>query len=86
MDGLIDVKRKGIKSIGCWANYVTLTFDHTHDLDHGFSRSHFEIAVLTWNERDVSRSFMSVTTMGWADVPDSDRGDFRCRRAVDRSS
>ena len=27
-----------------------------------------------------------VTMLGWADVPDSDRGDFRRRRAVDISS
>ena len=24
---------------------MTLSFDHTHDLDHGFSWSNFEIAV-----------------------------------------
>ena len=28
----------------------------------------------------------SVTMVGWADVPDSDWGDFRRRRAVDISS
>ena len=28
----------------------------------------------------------SVTMVGWADVPDSERSDFRCRRAVDISS
>ena len=28
----------------------------------------------------------SVTVVGWADVPDNDRGDFRRRRAVDISS
>ena len=28
-----------------WRSNVTLTFDHTHDLDHGFSWSNFEIAV-----------------------------------------
>ena len=28
-----------------WRSKVTLTFDHTHDLDHGFSWSNFEIAV-----------------------------------------
>ena len=29
---------------------------------------------------------ISVTMVGWADVPDSDQGDFRLRRAVDISS
>ena len=31
----IDVKRKGSASVGYWAQYVTLTFDLTHDLDLG---------------------------------------------------
>ena len=43
------------------------------------------------NEKDVSYPFMTmiltyVTIVRWADVPDSDRGDFRRRRAVDISS
>ena len=43
------------------------------------------------NEKYASHPFMtmiltSVTMVGWADVPDSDRGDFRRRRAVDISS
>ena len=79
---------------------MTLPFDHTHDLDPGveISRSKSEIALsqewdgrLTWNERYVSHPFMtmiltSVTMVGWADVPDSDWGDFRHRHAVDISS
>ena len=77
---------------------MTLPFDHTHDLDLGVSRSEYEIALsqewdgrLTWNETGVSHPFMtmiltSVTIVGWADVPDSNRGDFRRRRAVDISS
>ena len=31
----IDVKRKGSASVGYWAQYVTLTFDLTHDFDLG---------------------------------------------------
>ena len=43
------------------------------------------------NEKDVSHPFMTmiliyVIMVGWADVPDSDRGDFRRRHAVDISS
>ena len=146
MVGPIDVKRKGSASVGYWVQYVTLTFDlthdlelgcfkvkfrnssisgivglidvkwkvseliwylaysmtlpfgHTHDLDLWVSRSESEIALsqewsgwLTMNEKDVSHPFMTmiltcVTMMGWADVPDNDRGDFRRRRAVDISS
>ena len=96
--GLIDVKWKGSELMGYWAVCMTLPFDHTHDLDLGVSRSEFEITLsqewggqLTWNEKDVSHPFMSmiltsVTMVGWMDVPDSDRGDFRRRRAVDISS
>ena len=77
---------------------MTLPFDHTHDLDLGVSRSESEIALsqewggrLTWNEKDVSHPFKtmilsSVTIVGWADVLDIDRGDFRRRRVVDISS
>ena len=77
---------------------MTLPFDHTHDLDLGVSRSESEIALspewggrLTMKEKDGSHPFMTmiltcVTMVGWADVPDSERGDFRRRRAVDISS
>ena len=46
---------------------------------------------LTWNGKNVSHPFMtmiltSVTMVGWADVPDNDRGDFRSWRIVDISS
>ena len=33
--GPIDVKWKGSVSVGCWVQYVILTFDLTHDLDLG---------------------------------------------------
>ena len=75
-------------------------YDHTHDLEPGveISSSESEIALsqewdgrLTWNEKDVSHPFRTmiltiVTMVGWADVPDSDWGDFRRQRAVDISS
>ena len=98
--GLVDVKWKWNELIWYWADCMILPFDHTHDLDPGFeiSRSKSEIALsqewygrLTWNEKYVSHPFMtmiltSVTMLGWADVPDRDWGDFRCRRAIDISS
>ena len=99
--GLINVKWKRSELIWYWADCMTLPlYDHTHDLDLGveISRSESEIALsqewdgrLTWNKKDVSHPFMtmiltSVTMVGWEDVPDSDWGDFRRRRAVDISS
>ena len=70
MVGPIDVKRKGGALVGYWVNYVTFTFDLTHDLELVVSRSKFEIDLfeewgggvwLTWIERDVSQSFMTMT-------------------------
>ena len=96
--GLIDVKWKGSELIWYWADCIALPCDHTHDLDLGVSRSESEIALsqelggrLTMNKMDVSHPFMTmiltcVTMVGWADVPDSDRGDFRHRRVIDISS
>ena len=84
--GLIDVKWKGSELMGYWTDYMTLPFDHTHDLDLEVSRSALEIALsqewdgrLTWNERDVSRPFMTmIFTLVWPwwvciCTPDSDR-------------
>ena len=77
---------------------MTLPFDHAHDLDLGISRSEFEIDLyqerdgrLACDETNVSHPFMTmiltiVNMVGWVDVPDSDRGDFRRWRAVDISS
>ena len=42
MIGPIDMKQKGGASVGYWVNYVTLTFDLTHDLDLGFFKVKFQ--------------------------------------------
>ena len=53
---------------------MTIGFDLGHDLDLEFSRSNMEFA-------------MSQPKVVWCqDLPDSDRDDFRCLRAVDSSS
>ena len=95
MVGPIDVKRKGSASVGCWVNYVTLTFDLTNDLDLVVSRSKFEIALFEeWGLIDMERKGCEslihdhdcdiwVTMVGWVNVPYSDWGEFRRRRAVD---
>ena len=43
--GPVDVKLKEGASVGFWVNYVTSTFDLTHDLGLALWRSYFEIAV-----------------------------------------
>ena len=93
-----EMKRKWV--IWYWADCMTLPFDHNHNLDLGVSRSESEIALSqkwggrwTMNEKDGSHPVIltssmiltCVTMVGSADVPDSDRGDFRCRCAVDIS-
>ena len=42
MVGPIDVKRKGSALVGYWVQYVTLTFDLTHDLDLGCFNGKFQ--------------------------------------------
>ena len=46
MVGPIDVKRKGSASDGNWVQYVTLTFDLTHDLDLGCFKVTFRNSAL----------------------------------------
>ena len=38
-----------------WRSNMTLTFDHTHDLDHWFSWSNFEIAVSKKGPIDIAQ-------------------------------
>ena len=87
-----EMKRKWVKMI------LGRLYDHNHDLDLGDSRSESEIALsqelggrMTLNDKDLSHPFMtmmltSVTMVGWADVPDSDRDGWlqtsACRRHI----
>ena len=69
---------------------MTLHFDHTH-LESEIALSQDWDGRLTWNKKDVSHPFMTmiltgVTMVGWADISDSDWGDFKCRHAIDISS
>ena len=71
--GLIDVTWKGSESISYWAAYMTMPFDHIHDLDLEVSRSNFETVVfkeweghLTLYERHMGLEFMTMTlTFVW---------------------
>ena len=89
------MKTRWVNMILCRLYNLALWTHHDLDLGVEISRSESEIALsqdwdgrLTWNEKDVSHAFMtmiltSLTMVRWADVPDSDWGDFRRRRAVD---
>ena len=146
MLGPIDVKLKGSTLVGYWAQYVTLTFELTHDLDLGCFKVKFRNSSISgivglidvkWKGSELIWYWADFMTLpfwprpwpwrwsfkvrfwtsfisgrewpidtewkgsgpsiryhdvdqcdhgGWADVPDSHRGDFRRRRAVDTSS
>ena len=45
MGWLIDLERNGYESIECWTHVVTFNVHLNHDLDLGFSRSNFSIAI-----------------------------------------
>ena len=69
----IAMKRKANISIELQASIVTNGFDLGHDLDIWIFKVKCDLDHL-------------VTKVRCKDLPDSDRGDFRCRRAVDLSS
>ena len=58
----IDMKQKGGALAAYWVNYVALTFDFTHDLDHGFFKVEFPntcisgiVTWLMWNEKKANQ-------------------------------
>ena len=66
-------KPKANISIELQATNVTNWFDFGHDFDIWIFKVKCDLDHL-------------VTKVSWKDLPDSDWGDFRCRRAVDSSS
>ena len=61
MVGPIDVKWKGGTSVRYWVNYVTLTFDLTHDVDLWFFKVKFQnscnwgiVIWLMWNKKKAN--------------------------------
>ena len=95
----IDWKWKGSKLLGCWANDVTLSFDHKHGFDHKLSWLNFEIPIISGiggvidiqqkkldsGIHDHGRDLL-VTKVRCKDLPNNDWGEFKCRRAVDTFS
>ena len=71
--GPIATKQKANISIELQASNVTNGFDLGHDLDIWIFKVKCDLDYL-------------ATKVRYKDLPDSDRGDFRCRRAVDSSS
>ena len=57
----IDVKQKGSALFGYWVQYMTLTFDLTHDLDLGCFKVKFRnssisgiVGLIDVNDKEVS--------------------------------
>ena len=97
MVGPIDVKQKGSALVEYWVQYVTLTCDLTHDLDLGCFRVKFRNSSISgivglidvkWKGSELIWyiDLCDHGGMDVPDVPDSDRGDFRRRGAIDISS
>ena len=140
----MDVKGKGIASVGFWVNCAIANFDSIQYIDFGFVMAILKIVVSqargsdwcetietnqsdfvptichcpsitpmtldlkghgssfaivlfreredrsTWNQRDVNRSFITMTMtfgrLGWLNVRDSGRGDITRRRGVNTSN
>ena len=68
MVGPIDMERKGGASIEYWVNYVTLTFDLTHDLDLIFFKVKFQnscisgiVIWLMWNKKKANQLDTGLT-------------------------
>ena len=72
-NGPIAMKQKANLSIELKVSNATNGFDHVHDLDIWIFKVKCDLDHL-------------VTKIRCKDLPDSDRGNFRCRRAVDSSS
>ena len=94
MVGPIDVKQKGNALVGYWVQYVTLTFDLNHAHDLGCFKVKFRNSSISrivglidvkWKGSELIW-YIDLCDHGGVGVPDSDWGDFRCRRAVDKSS
>ena len=72
MVGLIDMKwKEGSASVGYWVNYVTSTFDITHDLDLGFFKVKFRNSCISgivlidmkWRENESVRYWANYMTL-----------------------
>ena len=83
MVGPIDVKRKGSASVGYWTQYVTLTFDLTHDLGLGcfkvkFRNSSFSEIVglidVKWKRSELIWYWADCMTLPFDHTHDFDLG------------
>ena len=83
MVGPIDVKRKGSALVGYWVQYVTLTFDLTHDLDLGCFKVKFRNSCIAgivglidvkWKRSELIWYWADCMTMPFDHTHDLDLG------------
>ena len=83
MVGPIDVKRKGSALVGYWVQYVTLTFDLTHDLDLGCFKVKFRNSCIAgivglidvkWKRGELIWYWADCMTMPFDHTHDLDLG------------
>ena len=79
----IDVKRRGSPSVGYWVQYVTLTFDLTHDIDLGFFNVKFQNSCISgivglidvkWNRCELIWYWANCMTLPFDHTHDIDLG------------
>ena len=67
MVGPIDVKWKGSALVEYWVNYVTSTFDLTHDLDFWFFKVKFQNSCISGIVSDWCETKRKQSIKYWAD-------------------
>ena len=91
MVGPIDVKRKGSALVGYWVQYVTLTFDLTHDLDLGCFKVKFRnssiwgifgVIDVKWKESDLIWYWADCRTLPFDHTHDLDLGVSRSESEI----
>ena len=79
----MDVKRKGSALVGYWLQYVTLTFDLTHDLDFGCFKVKFRNSSISgivglidvkWKGSELIWYWVDCMTMPFDHTHDLDLG------------
>ena len=91
MVGPIDVKQKGSALVGYWVQYVTLTFDLTHDIDLGHFKVKFQNSSISrivgligvkWTGSELIWSLADCMTLSYDHTHDFDLGVSRSEAEI----
>ena len=70
MVGPIDVKQNGSALVGYWVQYVTLTFDLTHDIDLGCFKVKFQNSSISGIVRLIDVKWKGSELIWYIDLCD----------------